>query len=148
MKKLLNLMIFYLAILVVALGFAAYLKTHRADSDGPNAFAISGSLANGDTISGTVRITTRDYGTFDGGPIFISGPQPFTLDEVLAGYQENAQTYFGEATVTQPECPTLFFGVQSSGLHNYTGGPLSPDSGLKLCDGSFIPLVSGALSRR
>jgi hypothetical protein len=144
--KLLNQLLYYCAILLVALCFMTYLKIHRGSGDqyGPNAFVISGKLANGDTISGTVRITTH-YGSFYGGPVFISGPQSFILDEVLAGYQLNAQTYVGEATVTQPECPMLFYAVQASRIQSYTGGAIEPNSGLKLCDGSYIPLVSGVL---
>jgi hypothetical protein len=145
--KLTSRLIYYLIIFFVGFGSMTYMKIHRggAGRDGPNMFAISGTLANGDTISGSVQITTRYYGTFYGGPVFISGPQSFTLNDVLAGYQLNTKTYVGEATVTEADCPTLYFGVQSTGLHDYAGGPLGPNSGLKLCDGTYIPLVSGAL---
>lgn len=146
--KLIKLLIYYCAIFVFALGFYSYLKIRSPyEQFGPNAFAISGSLTNGDTISGNVQITTH-YGTFYGGPVVISGPQSFTLDEVLSGYWAGSQIYVGEATMKQPKCPTLFFGIQTSRIQSYNGGQMTPNSGLKLCDGHYLRIVSGALTRR
>lgn len=146
--KLLKLLIYYGAIFVFALGFYTFLKLRSPYGPfGPHAFAISGSLTNGDTIMGNVQITTR-YGSFYGGPVLISGPQSFTLGEVMAGHWEGSQTYVGEATMTQSGCPTLFFDIQTSRVQSYDGGQMTPDSGLKLCDGRYIPIISGALTRR
>ncbi len=125
--KLLKLMLYYCAIFAVALCFMTYLRVHSPYGEyAPNAFAISGRLANGDAISGTVRITTKT-GSFDGGPVLITGPRSFTLDEILPGYKLNSKIYVGEATITQPECPILFFGVQTSHIQRYAGGSMTPD---------------------
>jgi len=119
-------------------GFSAARAQHT--------FAFSGRFANGDILSGSVMIVGRGMPSFEGGPIVISGPQSLEFDEISWGNQVDTQTFRDQAFDSGARCLKFTFFIQTSDMRHFTGGPLDPRSGLTMCDGSFVPLVYGALT--
>ncbi len=99
-------------------------------------FAISGVLASGNRLSGTVTIDST-AGTVIAADVKVSDDLSLRFDEV--GVQSSrGPAYIVHIAPHGEACPVFVFGERTSpaSLQGYNGGPLGPNTGVTNCDGT------------